>query len=904
MTGDHDEFATTDLDTVPAPARGLVSTVHQAKLRPAVNPEYLVARPRLVTLLDAAVRAPVTLVVAPAGSGKTSLLREWVAGTALPHAWLSVDEPDRDAAQLWAGILAALEGIAPGCATQATPLLRRQGALLDAVGVLLDDLEKRPYDARVLVIDDLQLVDDEDDVNASLAVFLQHLPGWLRVVVASRRLPRLPVDRLRARGMLGEVRFPELRFSFDEAAEMLARLAPGLPADQVDAAAVRAGGWAASIQLTALAARAAEARAADTAAGPGAPPPDDGARNLEDYVWHEILQGEPPDVVGVLESTAVVERVDPGLAEALTGRADAPDLLARAEESGLFTARIEPSGAYETHALVRESLVAVQRRRSPERVAALHRSAAGWYGEHGRPVPALEQLLRAGAHREALRLLASCVAELYDNGLEATVRRTVAAIPEGVAGDDLAAVVDLAWCRLYVDRDQFLRTVDDLVTRTDEGADLDTGASSGPVPSARLRMLQAVGATVRGDWADGAGLARAALATIGEPWLLDPVVRYGWNLVAREIALTERWDDASAEVRKVASTISAAPERRLGFEGTRALGDALAGHPVDALRLVAGARQGSEESNLTMLRAELLTAEAIAHREIGDMPAAFPALLRLAATGCDLAPHCRLLACLELTRSWLDRDDLEAAERSFGQAAEIVDTEVSGPGGRSWLARTGTLLALAAGRTDEAWRWVAQVDDPFWAGVKAARIHLAEGDTEAVAAELREVEPRCVRHHVVRDLLLSRTVTSAADGESFLLRAAELAAAHGLVQTVAAEGPDVVESIERLAWRVPQTWLARLRRAPAHGATAWGASAAELARTLTERQLGILRMLPSRLTLREIADELFISVNTLKFHLKAVYRELGCASRAEAAEVARALVSPHRHDQPSSTRRR
>ncbi|MCA5894959.1 LuxR C-terminal-related transcriptional regulator [Isoptericola sp. NEAU-Y5] len=904
MTPEREGLATTAVSATPAPARGLVPAVHQAKLRPAVNPEYLVPRPRLVALLDAAVRAPVTLVVAPAGSGKTSLLRDWVAGTALPHAWLSVDELDRDAARLWAGILAALEGIAPGCTAQAAALLRRQGSLLDAVGTLLDDLESRPYDARVLVIDDLQLVDDDDGVNASLRLFLQHLPGWLRVVVASRRLPRLPVDRLRARGMLGEVRFPELRFSFDEAAEMLFRLAPGLPSDQVHAAAVRAGGWAASIQLRALAARATDARATDDAAGPGAVPPDDGARDLEDYVWHEVLLGGPPDVVEVLKATAVVERVDPGLAQALTGRADAPDLLARAEESGLFTARIEPSGVYETHALVRESLVGLQLRRSPERVTALHQIAAGWYEEHGQPVPALEHLLRAGAHRDALRLLASCVAELYDNGLEATVRRTVAAIPEGVTGNDLSTTIDLTWCRLYVDRGQFVRSVDELVAGTDGGSGPDDGADIGPVLRARLRMLEAVGAAVRGSWADGAGLARSALATIGEPWLVDPVVRYGWNLVAREIALTERWDDASAEVLKVVSTISAVPERRLGLEGTRALGDALAGHPVDALRLVAGARQGSEQSNLTMLRAELLTAEAIARREIGDTPAAVPALLRLAATDCDPAPHCRLLACLELTRSWLDRDDLVAAERAFGQAAEIVDTEVSGPNGRCWLARTGTVLALADGRTDEARRWVAQVDDPFWAGVKTARVCLAEGDSESAADELRDVDPRCVRHHVVRDLLLSRASASTAEAESCLLRAAELAAAHGLVQTVAAEGPDVVESIERLAWRLPQPWLARLRRIPAHGAASWGVSAVELTRPLTERQLGILRMLPSRLTLREIADELFISVNTLKFHLKVVYRELGCGSRAEAAEVARALASPHRHDQPSITRRR
>jgi|GEM_PF-1599836 len=891
-----------EVEVVSADPLALRSTVYQAKLRPAVSPDYLVPRPRLVALLDAAVRAPLTLVVAPAGSGKTSLLRDWAARTPLPHAWLSVDEYDRDPAQLWTGILAALEGIAPGCAEPVARLLRREGALLDAVGTLLDDLETRPYDARVLVVDDLQLVDDEDAVTASLAVFVQHLPPWLRVVVSSRHTPRLPVDRLRARGTLSEVRFPELRFSDAEAAEMLSRLAPALPPDRVSEAARQADGWAASIQLAALAARSAEARAAPEA--PGAPRQGGGGRYLEDYVWHEVLQGEPHDVVEVLLATAVVDRVAPGLAQALAGRADAPELLALAEERGLFAARIEPSGTYEMHALVREALVALLRERSPDRVADLHRRAARWFEDDGQPVVALEHLLSAGEHRDALRLLASCVSDLYDSGREATVRRVLAAVPESLVQADLTASIDLAWCRLFVDRAGFAQAVADLGARADGAAGPDPGEGASPTVQARLDVLRSVAATVRGAWVDGARLARSALATIGDPWLLDPLVVHGWNLVAREVALSERWDDESAEVRKVAATISAAPERRVALEGTRALGDALAGHPIDALRLVAGARRASELSNITMLRAELLTAEAIAFREIGDQAAALPLLLQLAGSGCEPVPHCRLLACLELSRSGLDDGDVDAAERALDQAVEIVRTEVTGQGGRSWLAGTGALVALADRRLDDARGWAEQVDDPFWSGVTSARVLLAEGDVQAGRHALREAEPRCVRHRVVRDLLLSRSAAGPAQAEAHLARAVDLAAAHGLVRTVVSEGAEVVEAIERLAWRVPQPWLAQLRRVPVSGAAPSRARAFELVESLTDRQLGILRMLPSRLTLREIADELYISVNTLKFHLKVIYRKLGAGSRAEAAETARALVSLRRPVQPSSTLRR
>ena len=196
-----------------AQSRSARSAIFQSKLRPAVNPAYLVERPRLHALLDQAVAAPLTLVVAPAGSGKTSLLRSWAAASELPHAWLSLDETDRDPVQLWRGVLAALEGVAPGCAAGCADLLRLPGGLHEAIGVLLDDLESREAGDAVLVLDDLQLVDEEESVATSLALFVQHLPSWLHVVIASRRAPRLPVHRLRARGQLGEVHFAELRFS-------------------------------------------------------------------------------------------------------------------------------------------------------------------------------------------------------------------------------------------------------------------------------------------------------------------------------------------------------------------------------------------------------------------------------------------------------------------------------------------------------------------------------------------------------------------------------------------------------------------------------------------------------------------------------------------------------------------
>jgi LuxR family maltose regulon positive regulatory protein len=873
--------------------------VLRSKLHPARHPAHVLRRPRLHALLDECVTAPVTLVVAPAGSGKTSLLRSWSDETAVPYAWLSLEEEDRDPVRLWQGMLAALDSIAPGSAAAAGPVLHRPGGLLPAVNALLDDLDARESGPRVLVVDDLQFVDEQEGVASSLAIFVQHLPHWLHVVMASRHAPQLPVDRLRARGELVEVTFAELRFTLDEAVAMLTRLVPSLAPEDAAETAVRAGGWAASIQLAALSARSSNAQ--------GTPflPSSAGHRSsLEDYVRKEILLNESEELVDVLLATSVVTHVDARLAQVLSSRADAVAMLTVAEGRGLFVSRVEPAG-FETHALFREALQSILAERSPERLARLQGVAAAWCEEHGQTTAALELWSRAGRPRDALRLLAARVQMLYDAGHETSILRALAELPAS-AVSDVDSMTEHAWCHLLVDRRRYVDLVDELGRLVDREVELD------PTRAARVDVLRAIAASLRGDWAGCLPLAEAALARLGDTWWVDPIGQSVWNVIGRELALSERWETSGQEVEDLLAAVGVVPERRIAIEGTRALAEALAGRPVDALRLVAGARRTSEISNMTILRTELLAAEAIAHREVGDAALALPILRELADGRVEAGPHCQLLALLDLVELQVVVDDLQGAARDLGTAAELVDLEMPGGGARSRLARTATVLALASGDTEAARGWAAQVDDPFWSRVSSARVELAIGDNGSALDTLKAAEPRCLRHRVLAGVLRSRATPAPADAERLLLEAVEEAAAHGLVQTVASEGRDVIEAVERLAWRVPPAWLDRLRRAgPAEGSGLRSATAMTI-ETLTERELQVLRLLPSRLTLREVADELFISLNTLKFHLKVIYRKLGCTSRAEAADVARGLVGLHHARQPprqpprqsSRTRRR
>ncbi len=866
------------------------SGVLRSKLRPSVVAGHLVVRPRLHRLLDEAVGCPLTLVAAPAGSGKSSLLATWSRALTTGNAWLSVDEHDRDAVSLWSGLGAALEALAPGCTRGSQTLLRRPATLLDGVAALLDELELVEEPTAVLVLDDVHVVDEDDLAVRSMGLFLQHLPAWLHVVMSARREPRLPLDRLRARGQLAEVRFSELVFSQDEAVELLTRLAPSLAGARAGDIALRAGGWAAGIQLAALAARSRDARVAGVDVVPQS---REGDLLVEDYVWHEVLGAETPELVEALQDLAVVELVDSALAVALTGRQDAPELLTLAESRGLFVSRLDPSGWYRMHSLVRDVLCSELARRSPGRLADQHVRAAEWFEETGDVALALEHLLSAGRPRDALRVLATHETALYDAGREATIGRVLDRIPGSVATADVTAALEYAWCHLLVDRRGFIQGVEragELARRTPK---LSLTTRSG------LTMLRSIAITMSGDWVAGGTLAATVLAELGDDAWLDPLGKVAGNMVAREVALSERWEDSAGPVDDARRALALDPDRRLAFEGVRSLGESLAGHPVDALRVAAGVRHAASVTDMTILRTELALAEAIAHRELGDAAHALGELTALASVPVEPVPYCQLLAMLELAQSHLDAGAVDSAAQWFTRAAELVEGDLTGVGARTLLACAGTRLALARGSLEEAKGWSEQVQDSFWSGLCRARVLLAEQDRGGATAALDQVVPRCLRHEVVRDLLRARAAATHEESLKWVIAAAEAASSQGLVQTVVAEGPEALRLVELAAWRVPPSWLDRLRRAGAPEVRRGRVEAAlGLVETLTDREREVLRLLPSRLTLREIAAELSISMNTLKFHLRVIYRKLGVNSRTEAAEFARSMITIRQQAQP------
>lgn len=867
--------------TDPAvPAVGDASDPSPRSLKPHLRliPRRYVRRPRMIDRLSTG--APITLVVGPAGTGKTVAVAGWAAEHDDPVAWVNVLTATGAVDGFWPTIAEAL-GVR---LTVAEADSNDAGKLLagDAVLALVATLEETLERDVVLVIDNYHVAEGAD-LAASTALFLRHLPDRLRVIIVSRRVPLLPLDRIRVTGDLCEIDADDLQFSRADADQLLEMVAPTLQPRVADTIISASDGWVAALRLGTNAWLA----GGREPSVPGVTIEHDDAvalqfgdldTRLDHFVMHEVLGEESDDLVEFLSDIAVVHQASIGLAEAIADRGDAGELLDLAHCRGLFVSHGGVRRQYAIHPVVRRAVLTARERRDPTRKMACHARAAEWLERSDEVIGALEQWLQAGDHANALRLLSRRHVQLYEAGREPMVREVLAKLSPEATSRDVSSLIDLAWCQMLTDLPSFRENLEHAVWWSEHGGAVDADGAR------RLLALRGIAGLAHGDWQLAERESRAALD--GHPaWHDDEILRTTWNDVARAIALSERWDDGADEVRELNVVLRRDRTRTLVLEATRALGLALAGCPVDALRVAGGVRTSTTLANLTVSSVELDCAEVIARRELGDAPDAAADLERLLTL--DLGPqtYVRGLAAAELVQLHLDRGSVSDAAQAFCRLERVVTEEVRGPGGQAWLGRMGTILSIESGDHVQAAHWANAVEDPFWGPVSRARVLAATGGhAELVSATLDDAVARSPRHALIQAMLRASTAADPESAATWVESAVQIASANNMLQTIAAEGQ--VELIERIAWRLPSEWMDRLRRATAVGHSVVTADPS-LLEPLTVRERDVLRFLPSRLTLAEIAGELYVSVNTLKFHLKVIYRKLGVNSRAEAAEIAR-----------------
>jgi LuxR family transcriptional regulator, maltose regulon positive regulatory protein len=469
--------------------------------------EGLVARPELVARLTSQNGRRLALVCAPAGWGKTVLLIQWHASEeeTRPFAWVSLERGDSDPVRFWSYVIRSLQTIEPSIGETALSALPAAGPDLADVAVapLINDLAASGRQL-VLVLDDYHLLRGEA-IHGSVSSFIRHLPPGVQLAIATRADPPLPLGRLRAAGEITEIRAAELAFGDAEADGLLnGSLALGLAPGDVELLQMRTEGWAAGLQLAGLSLQAQADRHAFVQAFAG------DERQIGDYL-HEVLDDQPDAVRDFLLHTSILERMCAPLCDAITGRDDAAEQLAAAEQANLFLVPLDTQRQwYRYHHLFRDLLRNELTRVSPQLVPELHRRAHVWHLDHRLVDEAIGHATKAGDFAEAGELIARHWRPFSSLGQGETVARWIDELPRQAVLADARLCLARGWTAL----DYFgpLEDVDRWRVAAEQAPLPGQLYDDVPSIAANAALLEAVHANVAGDVGTGIEAGRRSLS--------------------------------------------------------------------------------------------------------------------------------------------------------------------------------------------------------------------------------------------------------------------------------------------------------------------------------------------------------------------------------------------------------
>src|SRR5580700_9956411 len=867
---------------------------------PSGSEPGLIRRHDLVAALDRAAQKRVTIVSAPAGTGKTSLLRAWAdrPGQDCQVAFVTVRPGQHDMPLFWLTVLGAVRAAAGSGEDDAQLPAVAPGSSGDAmVDRVLSELGESG--ARfVLVIDDLHEL-SSPDAAAQVTALLTRLPPDVRAVVATRRDLPLRLHKLRLAGDLAEIRAAQLRFTEQETRQLLAAAGIALPEHTTAMLHQRTEGWAAGLRLAVLSLAGHSDPERFVAEFSGSD------RTVAEYLMAEMLERQPPEVQWMLLRTSVLDRVNGELADLLTGATGSERILLELEDANAFVVSLDPGRSwFRYHRMFGDLLRLELRRTMAADIAGLHQLAARWLAARGEAADAIGHLQAAGDWDEAARMLTDHALSLTLDGQAGTVAALLRSFPARTGADspDLSLVRAIA--------DQYELRLDQ--TDAHLGEVRAYAATAPPVRRRRLQMAIAsvdlLSARLRGHFdsifeqagallgpGDGQTSAGAALSTdLKTVALLNLGVTEAWSL---RLADSERHLVAGAALayRIGRPYLEVACLAHLGFASTS--------------HSFAMARQRCEEAITVAARhgwdAEAVTAPALAALAnaliwTGEFDLAEHWLDRARrATQADGEPGIRLLVSLTSAILQAARGHGHRALEEFAAARQMQALMVGEHGlttrVNAWTIATQARLGLAG----QARAALAALDDrQANAGEirnAAAVILLAEQDPAAARRELRlvldgdvpvlsyltQVEAYLLDAFACRDLGEVRASQEAAE------QALNLAEPDRLILPFAMTG----------AWQLLETMP---RHGTSHAALVTdildavcgpgrGGSAMMPVEQLSRSELRVLRYLPTNLTRREIAGELSVSLNTVDTHIRRIYAKLGATDRTAAVERGREL---------------
>jgi LuxR family maltose regulon positive regulatory protein len=829
----------------------------------------------------------VTLICAPAGSGKTMLLSGWLDGAG-DVAWVGVERGESDPTRFWATVMEALRE--SGAVAAGDPLATLTPAPAGGQGEflarLLEGLDALPRPLR-LVVDDLHELRSEAALEG-LEQLLAATPAQLRTIVVSRRDPKLGLHRLRLTGELTEIRAADLHFTADEAGELLAAAGVDVAPDDLGRLHERTEGWAAGLRLAALSLARHDQPERFVAEFSGS------ERTVADYLLDEVLASQPPELRSLLLRTCILERVNGPLADALTGRSDGTRLLHELEQANALVVAVDVARSwFRYHHLLADLLRLDLEREAPEAVPELHRRAARWHAEEGNAVEAIRHAERGGDWALAGELLGRHWVHLLLDGEEKTLGALLAGLPAERLGADAElatiAAADLLAQSRWAEADRRIEAARRALPELPRERRHRAETALATVQLLRARRVGDVATTVdeasamlHGDGAP-AGVELEALA------LLNLGIAEGWTLrlaeseehLERALVLARRLERPYLEVNTLAMLGTVANLTRRPDLAEQHLREGIA--IAERLGWTTLPVVGVADVNL---------ANVLINR--GRLDEGEEHLRRAHAALAD-APEPAARVGVHHTQGMLGiaREHFSAAHAAFAEAERLADT-LRAPHFLAGVARQWQLRTqLRLGELEPARAALAHAtDDTQWRSL-AAHLHLAEGRAAAAADAVAPVlagaspwfHPNQLIEAVVLDALARTRLGQAEAAERSVERALDLAEPHGYVwifMTV----PGARELLAaHPAHRTAHAGHLQVLRDQLQG----GGAPRELAEPLNERELTVLRFLPTNLSAAEIGSELFLSVNTVKTHMRKLYAKLDVHTRAEAVQRGRAL---------------
>ena len=882
----------------PAVSAGI--PILAAKITVPGVPDWAVPRPRITKLIaEGTRRCPLTIVTGPPGAGKTMALALWAAAEVGTVAWISLEDFDNQPGAFWSYAVAALSRSGVAIPKVLPAAARRRAAdhafLLRLVSALA--AQNPPV---TLIVDDLHVL-TRPTVLTELDFVLRNAHPGLRLVVSSRGVPLLSLHRYRLACELTEIGASDLAFSAAEARLLLAQHGSTLSADSLERLMRQTEGWAAGLRLAAI-------------SMDGHPDPDQFARELitEDsaltgYLAEEVLKGAAPEVREVLLSTSILERVNAEVASELTGNEQAGAILPAVARANAF---VQPAGCgwYRYHTSFAEVLRLKLRREYPDRIAALHRRAARWYERNGMLAAAVQYATRVCDWELAASMVidALAICEIIEPRGSPSLAGEFRRMPRGEAWTGPQPYLVAAAGELAAGR------------HDSSAAALDAGEGMlAPLPADEQAACRLAAAVIR----------LAASRRTGD-------------LVAAAAAVS----DAEALVSRMPEDkLARHPEVRARVLADRGAVELWPGHLDEAARfldagMAAATGPGGEHERAACL-GHLALVEALRGRLRHAAQLAGQAATALAAGEQRPPQHPGPAALAALAWVHLERDELREAGRLLKQLDAALSVSPD-----KLIGAVAFLVAacggLAEGHGEAAAQMVARARSgwsvPAWLdqrlSLAESRAYAAAGDTPAAAAAAERGGGNSSPEAAAT---LAHAWLAAGDGKNArLMLASALAARSGEPERVPVQAwladarlsyhsgdrargrQSLVHALrlaEREQLRLPfvleQGWIGPVLRrdpelsglhqrlfpsAPRHDQPQGGSGSSPEATVLvveplTEREREVLRHVAGMLNTAEIASEMYISINTVKAHLKSSYRKLAATHRGEAVRRARQL---------------